>query len=641
MALITLNQVHLGYGHPLLDGISFSLEKGERVALVGRNGTGKSTLLKLIDRRIVADDGDIAFADGIRVARLDQEVPLDTAGSVFDVVALGLGEIGDAIRRYHHLTQALGNHPDTKVLTELEECQHIIEAANAWDMETTIENLLTRLSLPSDDDIASLSGGLKRRVLLAKALASQPDILLLDEPTNHLDLDAILWLEEFLLGWPGTLIFITHDRVFLQRLATRIIELDRGHLTDFPGDYPTYLRRKAELLEAEAKSNAEFDKKLQQEEVWIRQGIKARRTRDMGRVKRLVEMRESRSQRRIQSGQVNMQVQQAERSGKLVVEMEGVGFHYGDHTIVKDLTTTILRGDKVGIIGPNGCGKTTLLRLMLGQLEATSGTIKLGTNLQIAYFDQYRITLDENATVIDNVAQGSDRVTVNGRNTHVIGYLQDFLFTPDRARQPVKSLSGGERNRLLLARLFTQPANLLVLDEPTNDLDADTLDLLEELLIDYTGTVLVVSHDRAFLNNLVTSVLAYEGDGVINEYIGGYDDWVRQRPPMMSPGEASRGLGQKPAPQAPEVVISKTQSKGRKMSFKEIKELESLPSQIESLERAIETLTQGMANPDFYQQAKDLITAHQADLALQQKTLETAYGRWEELEALRNDSPPH
>ena len=641
MALITLNQVHLGYGHPLLDGISFSLEKGERVALVGRNGTGKSTLLKLIARRIVADDGDIAFADGIRVARLDQEVPLDTAGSVFDVVALGLGEIGDAIRRYHHLTQALGNHPDTKVLTELEECQHIIEAANAWDMETTIENLLTRLSLPSDDDIASLSGGLKRRVLLAKALASQPDILLLDEPTNHLDLDAILWLEEFLLGWPGTLIFITHDRVFLQRLATRIIELDRGHLTDFPGDYPTYLRRKAELLEAEAKSNAEFDKKLQQEEVWIRQGIKARRTRDMGRVKRLVEMRESRSQRRVQSGQVNMQVQQAERSGKLVVEMEGVGFHYGDHTIVKDLTTTILRGDKVGIIGPNGCGKTTLLRLMLGQLEATSGTIKLGTNLQIAYFDQYRITLDENATVIDNVAQGSDRVTVNGRNTHVIGYLQDFLFTPDRARQPVKSLSGGERNRLLLARLFTQPANLLVLDEPTNDLDADTLDLLEELLIDYTGTVLVVSHDRAFLNNLVTSVLAYEGDGVINEYIGGYDDWVRQRPPMISPGETSRGLGQKPAPQAPEVVISKTQSKGRKMSFKEMKELESLPSQIESLERSIERMTQGMANPDFYQQAKDLITAHQADLALQQKNLETAYGRWEELEALRNDSPPH
>ncbi|TSA04477.1 MAG: ATP-binding cassette domain-containing protein [Methylococcus sp.] len=638
MALITLNQVHLGYGHPLLDGISFSLEKGERVALVGRNGTGKSTLLKLIDRRIVADDGDIAFADGIRVARLDQEVPLDTAGSVFDVVALGLGEIGDAIRRYHHLTQALGHDPDDKILAELEDCQHIIEAANAWDMETTIENLLTRLNLPSDDDIASLSGGLKRRVLLAKALASQPDILLLDEPTNHLDLDAILWLEEFLLGWSGTLIFITHDRVFLQRLATRIIELDRGHLTDYPGDYPTYLRRKAELLDAEAKNNLEFDKKLAQEEVWIRQGIKARRTRDMGRVKRLVEMRESRSQRRVQAGQVSMQVQQTERSGKLVVEMEGVGFDYGDQVIVRDLTTTILRGDKVGIIGPNGCGKTTLLRLMLGQLEPTSGTIKLGTNLQIAYFDQYRITLDENATVIDNVAQGSDRVTVNGRNTHAIGYLQDFLFTPDRARQPVKSLSGGERNRLLLARLFTQPANLLVLDEPTNDLDADTLDLLEELLIDYTGTVLVVSHDRAFLNNLVTSVLAYEGDGVINEYIGGYDDWVRQRPPTLSPGEASRGLGQKPEAAPREVVIPKAQGKGRKMSFKEIKELESLPSQIESLETALETLTREMARPDFYQQAKDLITAHQADLARQQQTLEITYGRWEALEALRNDS---
>ncbi len=638
MALITLNQVHLGYGHPLLDGISFSLEKGERVALVGRNGTGKSTLLKLIDRRIVADDGDIAFADGIRVARLDQEVPLDTAGSVFDVVALGLGEIGDAIRRYHHLTQALGHDPDDKILAELEDCQHIIEAANAWDMETTIENLLTRLNLPSDDDIASLSGGLKRRVLLAKALASQPDILLLDEPTNHLDLDAILWLEEFLLGWSGTLIFITHDRVFLQRLATRIIELDRGHLTDYPGDYPTYLRRKAELLDAEAKNNAEFDKKLAQEEVWIRQGIKARRTRDMGRVKRLVEMRESRSQRRVQAGQVSMQVQQTERSGKLVVEMEGVGFDYGDQVIVRDLTTTILRGDKVGIIGPNGCGKTTLLRLMLGQLEPTSGTIKLGTNLQIAYFDQYRITLDENATVIDNVAQGSDRVTVNGRNTHAIGYLQDFLFTPDRARQPVKSLSGGERNRLLLARLFTQPANLLVLDEPTNDLDADTLDLLEELLIDYTGTVLVVSHDRAFLNNLVTSVLAYEGDGVINEYIGGYDDWVRQRPPTLSPGEASRGLGHKPEAAPREVVTPKAQGKGRKMSFKEIKELESLPSQIESLETAIETLTREMARPDFYQQAKDLITAHQADLARQQQTLEITYGRWEALEALRNDS---
>ena len=637
MSLISLNNIHLGYGHPLLDGISFSLDKGERVALVGRNGTGKSTLLKLIDRQIPADDGDIAFADGVRVARLDQEVPLETAGSVFDVVATGLGEIGDAVRRYHHLTHDMSGEPGTAVLQELEDCQHIIEAAGAWDMEKTVENLLTRLSLPVDVDIASLSGGLKRRVLLARALAAQPDILLLDEPTNHLDLDAILWLEEFLLGWPGTLVFITHDRVFLQRLATRIIELDRGHLTDFPGDYPTYQRRKAELLEAEAKSHAEFDKKLAQEEVWIRQGIKARRTRDMGRVKRLVEMREARSERRVRSGQVSMQVQQGERSGKLVVEAENVSFRYGDQPIVDALTTTILRGDKVGIIGPNGCGKTTLLRLMLGQLEPTSGKIKLGTNLQIAYFDQYRATLDENATVIDNVAQGSDRVTVNGRNTHVIGYLQDFLFTPDRARQPVKSLSGGERNRLLLARLFTQPANLLVLDEPTNDLDADTLDLLEELLIDYSGTVLVVSHDRAFLNNLVTSVLAFEGHGTVNEYVGGYDDWVRQRaqsPAVSSPVRSDEGKG----PATPPISKPATPIKGRKMSFKEQKELEGLPQTIEQLETELTVINESMAQPGFYQQNKDDITRSQAELAEKQCALESAYIRWEALEALREAS---
>jgi ATP-binding cassette subfamily F protein uup len=636
MALITLNNIHLGYGHPLLDGISFALDKGERVALVGRNGTGKSTLLKLIDRQIVADDGELAYADGVRVARLDQEVPLDTAGSVFDVVAAGLGVIGDAIRRYHHLTHDLGDEPSAATLQELEDCQHVIEAAGAWDMEKTVENLLTRLGLPIDDDIAALSGGLKRRVLLAKALASQPDVLLLDEPTNHLDLDAILWLEEFLLNWSGTLVFITHDRVFLQRLATRIIELDRGRLTDFPGDYPTYLRRKEELLEAEAKANAEFDKKLAQEEAWIRQGIKARRTRDMGRVKRLKEMRETRGERRQRAGQVSMQVQQAERSGKLVVEAEDVGFRYGDRPIVTGLTTTILRGDKVGIIGPNGCGKTTLLRLMLGQLAPTAGKIKLGTNLQIAYFDQYRAVLDENASVVDNVAQGSDRVTVNGRNTHVIGYLQDFLFTPDRARQPVKSLSGGERNRLLLARLFTQPANLLVLDEPTNDLDADTLDLLEELLIDYTGTVLVVSHDRAFLNNLVTSVLAFEGHGVVNEYVGGYDDWVRQRPAPATTAETG------PAPAKPTTTPAATKpavgAKVRKLSFKELKELENLPAEIERLEAEIAATTAAMAQAGFYQQSRETMAQTQSELTERQSRLEIAYARWEELESLREAS---
>jgi ATP-binding cassette subfamily F protein uup len=629
MSLITLRDIHLGYGHPLLDGIGFSLEKGERVALVGRNGTGKSTLLKLIAGAITADDGDIAYADGVRVARLDQEVPLETSGSVFDVVAAGLGKIGEAIRRFHHLSHQMTSDPNPAAMQEMEDCQHIIEAAGAWDMEKTVENLLTRLDLPIDADIATLSGGLKRRVLLARALVCQPDVLLLDEPTNHLDLDAILWLEDFLLNWPGTLIFITHDRVFLQRLATRIIELDRGRLTDFPGDYPTYLRRKEELLDAEAKMNAEFDKKLAQEEAWIRQGIKARRTRDMGRVKRLVEMRKERGERRARIGQVNMQVQQAERSGKLVVEAENVGFSYEDRTIVQGLSTTILRGDKVGIIGPNGCGKTTLLRLMLGQLQPTEGKIRLGTSLQIAYFDQYRATLDEEATVIDNVAQGSDRVTVNGRNTHVIGYLQDFLFTPDRARQPVKSLSGGERNRLLLARLFTQPANLLVLDEPTNDLDADTLDLLEELLIDYTGTVLVVSHDRAFLNNLVTSVLAFEGDGKVNEYVGGYDDWVRQRPALASSLSPAKPAAEKPAPAKP------TSQKPKKLSYKEQKELENLPERIETLEADIAALNTKMGRPEFYQQPKDFITQSRTKLAELEMALEAAYARWEELEALR------
>ncbi|BBL75311.1 ATP-binding cassette domain-containing protein [Methylomagnum ishizawai] len=625
MTLISLRNVHLGYGHPLLDGIDFSVEKGERVALVGRNGTGKSTFLKLLSRDIGPDDGDIAYADGARVARLDQEVPLDTSGSVFDVVVGGLGGIGATLRRFHKLSHRIGAEPDPADLAELEACQHAIEAAGAWDIEQRIQNLLTRLGLPSDDDIASLSGGLKRRVLLARALATQPDVLLLDEPTNHLDLDAILWLEEFLLGWPGTLIFITHDRVFLQKLATRIIELDRGRLTDFPGDYPTYLRRKEELLEAEAKQEAEFDKKLAQEEVWIRTGIKARRTRDMGRVKRLVEMRKERGERRTRVGQVNMLVQQAERSGKLVAEAENVGFGYADRTIVRDFSATLLRGDKIGIIGPNGCGKTTLLRLILGQLQPTSGKIKLGTNLEIAYFDQYRAQLDEEASVIDNVAQGSDRVTINGRNTHAIGYLRDFLFSPDRARQPVKSLSGGERNRLLLARLFTQPANLLVLDEPTNDLDADTLDLLEELLTEFNGTVLVVSHDRAFLNNLVTSVLVFEGDGKVNEYVGGYDDWLRQRPASVA--------APSPAKPAPEKTAAPAKSK--KMSFKEQKELEGLPGKIEDLETEIAALNQRMADPGFYQQSRDAITQAQARMAELEQGLALAYERWEALEALR------
>ena len=633
MTLLSLNKVHLGYGSPLLDGVSFSIEKGERVALVGRNGTGKSTFLKLLDRRIQADDGQIAIADGVRIARLDQEVPLETSGSVFDIVATGLGPIGEAIQKFHHLTSDMLD-PTPEMLSELEACQRIIETANAWDLEKTVENVLNRLALPTDADIETLSGGLKRRVLLAKALASQPDILLLDEPTNHLDLEAILWLEDFLLSWSGTLIFITHDRAFLQRLATRIIELDRGILTDFPGDYETYLKRKQELLDAESKTNSEFDKRLAQEETWIRQGIKARRTRDMGRVKRLIEMRKERSERRDRIGQVKMQTQESERSGKLVVEINEASFSYADKTLIQDLSCTILRGDKVGIIGPNGCGKTTLLRLMLGELEPSCGQIRTGTNLQIAYFDQYRSTLDEEASVIDNVAHGSARVTINGKNTHVIGYLQDFLFTPDRARQPVKSLSGGERNRLLLARLFAQPANLLVLDEPTNDLDAETLELLEELLTEYTGTILVVSHDRAFLNNVVTSVLVYEGEAKISEYVGGYDDWIRQKKTL----EASHL--QKTVP----IASLKTENKpaqckpSKKMSYKEQQELEQLPQKIEVLENEISELLSLMQDSAFYQLGKDQTSKTTNRLDQAQKELELAFSRWELLEAMRDSS---
>ncbi|BBA33005.1 ABC transporter [Methylocaldum marinum] len=630
MALITFRNIHVSFGHPLLDGIGFSLEKGERVCLVGRNGTGKSTLLKLLAGDLTPDDGEIITSEGLRVARLDQEVPLDATGSVFNVVAAGLGDSGKLIRRFHEFSQRVATDCDPALLAELEQCQHRIETIGGWDLHRKIETLLDKLDLPVDVDVESLSGGLKRRVLLARALVCEPDVLLLDEPTNHLDLAAILWLEEFLLGWSGTLIFITHDRMFLQKLATRIIELDRGRLFDWPGDYATYLKRKEEQLNAEAKAQSEFDKRLAQEEAWVREGIKARRTRNMGRVGRLLDMRKERAERRNRTGQVSMVLQQAEKSGRLVLEAEKVRFDYGGQPIVRDFSTTILRGDKVGIIGPNGCGKTTLLRLMLGELQPTSGRIRLGTNLQIAYFDQYRAQLDEEKSVVDNVAQGSDRVTVNGRNVHVVGYLKDFLFTPERARQPVKSLSGGERNRLLLARLFTQPANLLVLDEPTNDLDADTLELLEELLTDYDGTVLVVSHDRTFLNNLVTSVLAFEGDGIVNDYVGGYDDWVRQRP-------AAEPVSAKP-PVEKTVPAKPAKEKPKKLSFKEQRELDALPQQIETLEKEIASLNEDISRPEFYHQTKDAISTAQDRLAELQRQVDAAYLRWETLETLREES---
>jgi ATP-binding cassette subfamily F protein uup len=625
MPLLTFRNVLLGYGHvPLLDGVNLRIDSGERLCLVGRNGAGKSTLLKLVAGEILPDDGEIVRGQGLRIATLAQEVPQGTAGSVFHVVADGLGEVGTLVERYHRLTHDVAGG-DPAALDELERCQHELESANGWVLNQRVAETLSRLGLDSvaEAEVASLSGGLKRRVMLARALVTGPDLLLLDEPTNHLDIDAITWLEEFLLGFNGTLLFITHDRAFLQRLATRIIELDRGRLADFPGDYATYLARKQALLAAEDTAHALFDKKLAQEEAWIRKGIEARRTRNEGRVRALKKLREEYTARRMRTGSARLQVQEAERSSRMVIEAEGVTFEYDGRAVIRDLDTTILRGDKVGIIGPNGCGKTTLLRLLLGELAPTSGRLRRAQNLEVAYFDQYRAALEEDKTVQENVSQGSDMLTINNQPRHVIGYLQDFLFTPERARQPVKALSGGERNRLLLARLFTRPANLLVLDEPTNDLDADTLDLLEELLTDYRGTVLLVSHDRAFLNNVVTSTLAFEGDAIFREYVGGYDDWLRQRP-LRAPEKTA------PAPR-PEAV----RGQPKKLSYKDSRELEALPQKIEKLEKERGLLQTQMGAPTFYQQDKSAIGKVQARLAELDAALATAYARWEELEALR------
>ncbi len=628
MALLTLRNVSLAFGAaPLLDGIDLQIEPGERLCLVGRNGTGKSTLMKLLNDELQADSGEVIRRQGLRVARLTQEVPHELAGPVFDVVAGGLGESGALLAEYHAVSHQLAESGEESLLAKLEQIQHRLEAVDGWTLNQRVDTVVSRLKLPADSEFAALSGGLKRRVLLARELVSEPELLLLDEPTNHLDIDAIAWLEEFLLGWQGSLLFITHDRMFLQRLATRIIELDRGVLSSWPGDYETYLKRKQEALDAEAQQNALFDKRLAQEETWIRQGIKARRTRNEGRVRALKALRNERMERRERQGTAKMQMQGAERSGKVVIEAENLSFSYDGKPIFSDFSTTIMRGDKVAILGPNGVGKTTLLKVLLGEKEPQQGTVKLGTKLEIAYFDQHRAILDEEATVIDNVAEGSDRVEINGTSKHIMGYLQDFLFTPDRARSPVKSLSGGERNRLLLAKLFTKPSNLLVMDEPTNDLDVETLDLLEELLLDYQGTLLLVSHDRAFINNVVTSSLVFEGHGQLKEYVGGYDDWLRQRPSCeVEPGKPKKSA--EPAQQAVKPA------KKNKMSYKDKLELEQLPDRIAELEAEQETLQQQMAAPGFYQQ-QDGTAISRVTERLEELTseLERAYERWEELAA--------
>ncbi len=635
MPIITLNAVDFSVGGPLLlNAVDFSIEPGERVALIGRNGAGKSTLLRLLAGDAKPDDGDIRRESGTRIARLEQEVPAGAEGSVFDVVAAGLGELGAMLAEYHHLI-----HDEVMDTDALARVQTAIEAADAWSLDQRVTETLARLDLNGDADFARLSGGMKRRVLLARALVSAPDLLLLDEPTNHLDIAAIDWLEGFLKGWPGAVIFVTHDRRFLRQLATRIVEIDRGKLTSWPGDWDNYLRRREERLNSEAQENARFDKLLAQEEVWIRQGIKARRTRDEGRVRRLKAMRNDRAERRDLTGNVKMETAQASASGKKVLEAKEVNFAYAERNIVRDFSTTILRGDRIGLIGANGSGKTTLLKLLLGDLTPQSGEVRVGTQLQIAYFDQYRATLRDDWNAIENVAEGKDFVEINGKNKHIIGYLQDFLFTPERARAPITRLSGGERNRLLLAKLFAQASNLMVMDEPTNDLDVETLELLEDLLAEYPGTLLLVSHDRDFLDNVVTSTIVMEPDGSVGEYVGGYNDWLRQRPALNEPSKASSKsalAASAPSPSVPSTaaaVATAVPAAKRKLSYKDVRELEQLPQRIQDLEARIAAATDAMHAPGFFAQAREVVTAHEQNLAARQTELERAYARWETLES--------
>lgn len=634
MALLTLRNLQLSYGDPpLIDGIDLSIEPGERICLLGRNGEGKSTLMKLIAGDLKADDGERVVKQGVLIARLTQEVPEQTSGSVFDVVADGVGAIAELIKQYHAAVQALADDAGEAALARLEHIQHDLEAADGWRLEQQVESVILRMQLNAEDRFEALSGGVKRRVLLARALAADPQLLLLDEPTNHLDVESITWLEEFLLSWPGTLVFITHDRSFLQRLATRIVELDRGRITDFPGDYANYLRRREEMDNAEALAQARFDKRLAQEEVWVRQGIKARRTRNEGRVRRLEAMRRDYGERRTRQGTAKLTMNTAERSGKLVCEAVDVSYAWDSKTIIRDFSTTIMRGDRIGIIGPNGCGKSTLLNLLLGKLQPDAGRIELGTKVDVAYFDQLRDQLDLDKTVIDNVAGGSDKVSIDGKEKHVISYLQDFLFPPKRCRQPVRALSGGERNRLLLAKLFTKPANVLVMDEPTNDLDLETLELLEELLLEFTGTLLLVSHDRAFLDNVVTSTLVFEGSGTVNAYVGGYRDWLRQRPaPSTSEANSPRKSESTIQKETLPAVASVPAAKAKKLSYKDQRELDQLPARIESLESEIGTIQQAMADPELYRSSPEKAADLNAQLQKLEADLAEAYTRWETLD---------
>lgn len=622
MPLLQLRNVTISYGGPpLLDQASLTLEVKERICLIGRNGTGKSTLLKMISQQLMPDSGVIERDSGLRVGYLSQEVPADSPQNVFDLVASGAGPQGQLLICYHHLSQQVVTQPE--LLPKLAEVQHQLESQNGWHLTQQTELLLSRLQLDGDARFGDLSGGLKRRVLLAQALAANPDLLLLDEPTNHLDITAIQWLESFLLDFKGTVLLISHDRRLLQALATRIVELDRGQLYSYPGDYAAYLQRKQAFLAAEEKANAEFDKKLAQEEIWIRQGIKARRTRNEGRVRALEALREQRQQRRAAMGTIKWEAPPADYAGKLVIEATNIRYAYGNQAIIAGFSTRILRGDRVGILGANGSGKTTLLRLLLGQLKPQQGEVKLGTQLQIAYFDQHRQQLDLEKSVQENISS-SQMITLGNRSRHIVSYLQDFLFSPERIRSPVKALSGGERNRLLLAKLFAQPANLLVMDEPTNDLDIETLELLEEQLLNYAGTLLLVSHDRAFIDHTVTSTIVFE-QGQLNEYVGGYQDWLRQRQQPVADSNANTHV--KKSPQG--------NSRARPgLGYREQQELKQLPQRIEALEQEQQQLQQQLADPRFYQQEKSILSATHKRLATLALELEQAYQRWAVLEDL-------
>ena len=631
MALLGMQDVGIAFGGPLvLDRARFAIERGERVCLLGRNGAGKSTVMKLLDGSIAPDSGEIVRQTGVSVARLEQEVPGDISGSTFDVVAAGLGDVGRLLARYHAASHRVSASATPAALRELDRLHHALDSANAWEISTRVETVLLHLGLDADAPFAGASGGTKRQILLARALVREPDVLLLDEPTNHLDVDAIEWLESFLIERATTLVFVTHDRAFLRRLATRIVELDRGRLVDWGSDYDLYLERKAASLEAEAREWEEFDKKLAKEEVWIRTGIQARRTRNEGRVRSLEALRVERGERRERTGTVKLQAQEAERSGRLVAEAKGVSFARGTRPIIAGFSTTITRGDRVGLIGPNGSGKTTLIRLLLGELAPDSGTVRLGTNLEIAYFDQLRETLDPDRTVFESIADGAEFVEIGANRKHVLGYLQDFLFPPDRARTPVRALSGGERNRLLLARLFTRSFNVLVLDEPTNDLDIETLDLLEELLLEYSGTLIVVSHDREFLDHVVTSTLVLEGGGRVGEFVGGYSDWVRQR--AAASAQLKPVASAEPSARA-KVAPAASGGKKRKLSFKETSELASLPDSIDALERERDALYASLADTALLRDGA-AVTAIKVRLAVIDSEIAARLARWEELETI-------